>query len=270
MRLNNAVVLITGASSGIGRAAAVECARRGAAVLVAGRDPDRTRETAALVGGTALLADLVRRPDRQRLVDQALGVHGRVDVVVHNAGAGWSGPFDTMDAEQVAELVCLNLIAPMQISRALLPPMLARGHGAVCFVSSIAGRTGVAGESVYAGTKSGLDGFAESLRAEARGSGVTVGLVVPGVVDTGFFEARGGPYTRRRPRPVTAERVADTLATLIETGRAETWVPGWLRVAPAVRALLPGIYRVLSARFGEPVRMGKGRSGGAESIDEQR
>jgi short-subunit dehydrogenase len=258
MRLNNAVVLITGASSGIGRATAVACARRGAAVLVHGRDPGRTQETARLVGGTALLADLARRPDRHRLVDRALATHGRIDVVVNNAGAGWSGSFDAMAVERPAELVELNLVAPMEISRALLPPMLARRAGAVCFVSSIAGRTGVAGEAVYAGTKSGLDGFAESLRAEAQGSGVTVGLVVPGVVDdTGFFDSRGSPYTRRRPRPVRPGRVAEALVSTIESGRAETWVPGWLRIAPAVRALAPGAYRVLSGRFGEPTRMGK-------------
>lgn len=256
MRWAGAVVLVTGASSGIGRATALKCAERGAEVLVQGRDPGRTNETAASSGGTPLLADLADTAERQRLIDDALAVRGRVDVVINNAGAGWSGPFTEMAADRSAELIALNLTAPIAISRALLPPMLARGRGAIGFVTSVAGRTGVAGESVYSATKAGLDCFAESLRSEAHGTGVRVSRVVPGIVDdTAFFAARSSRYTRRVPRPVPADRVADTLLTGIETDRAESWVPRWLRIAPAVRAVLPGVYRGLSDRFGQPTRI---------------
>jgi short-subunit dehydrogenase len=131
--------------------------------------------------------------------------------------------------------------------------MLERRSGHLCLVGSIAGRTGVAGEAVYSATKAALDAFAESLRLELHGSGVGVSLVVPGVVDTGFFAARGRPYDRRSPRPVSSDRVAAAVVDAIAHDRAEAWVPGWLRVAPAVRSLAPGAYRRLSARFGEQV-----------------
>lgn len=255
MRLADAVVLVTGASGGIGRAVAIQLAGCGAEVLVHGRDPGRTAETAALSGGTALIADLTDPRQRQRLVDEALHTRGRVDAVINNAGAGWSGPITGMTGDQAAALIELNLTAPIEISRGLLPGMLERRRGAICYVTSIAGRAGVAGEAVYSSAKAGLDAFADSLRTEAQGSGVTVGVVVPGAVDTRFFAARGVPYRRRWPRPVRAERVADAVVHTVETGRAEAWVPRWLRIAPTVRALAPRPYRALSGRFGESTRI---------------
>ncbi len=125
--------------------------------------------------------------------------------------------------------------------------MVERKHGAICFVTSIAGRTGVAGEAVYSATKAGLDAFAESLRGETAGSGVNISVVVPGVVDTGFFETRGSPYTRTRPRPIPAETVADAVVRAVQRDRAEEWRPRWLRIAPTVRALAPGAFRALAS-----------------------
>jgi short-subunit dehydrogenase len=154
-------------------------------------------------------------------------------------------PQDTVDRLQT-----VNLGAPIALTRALLPGMRERGRGRLVFVTSIAGRLGVAGESVYAATKAGLDCFAESLRLELRGTGVTVGVVVPGVVDTPFFERRGAPCPRRRPRPIPATAVADAVARCVETGAAEIYAPRWLRLPVAVRGVLPGPYRRLAARFG--------------------
>jgi short-subunit dehydrogenase len=88
-------------------------------------------------------------------------------------------------------------------------------------VTSIAGRTGVAGEAVYSATKAGLDAFAESLRAETAQSGVGINVVVPGVVNTGFFETRGSPCARTRPRPMPADTVADAVVLAVERDRAE-------------------------------------------------
>jgi NAD(P)-dependent dehydrogenase (short-subunit alcohol dehydrogenase family) len=105
-----------------------------------------------------------------------------VDVLVSNAGLGWAGPVTEMTAAKTAELVAVNLTAPMQLTRLLLPGMAQRGRGRVVFVSSIAGAVGVAGEAVYAATKAGLAMFAESLAYETRGQGVGVSVVVPGVI----------------------------------------------------------------------------------------
>lgn len=253
MRLDGKVALVTGASAGIGAAVAERLALSGARVVVHGRDAERTAEVAARVGGVPVLGDLAVAGKTAELAEAALAVHGRIDILVANAGLGWSGPFVEMRAEEIDHLVALDLLAPLQLVRCLLPSMVRQGSGHIALVGSIAGRTAVAGEAVYAATKAALDVFAESLRLEIRGSGVSVSLTIPGVVDTGFFSARGRPYDRKRPRPLPATDVAQALVDGIANDRAEIWIPGWLRVAPAVRALAPGLYRRLSARFGEQV-----------------
>ena len=251
--MDGRVALVTGASAGIGAQVAEQLAAAGVRLVVHGRDEERTWAVAERTGGEPIVADLAVPGVAAELAVAALSVHGRVDIVVANAGAGWSGPFVEMRAAEVDELVALDLVAPLQLVRCLLPPMLERRDGHVALVGSIAGRTGVAGEAVYAATKAALDVFAESLRLEVRGSGVAVSLTIPGVVDTGFFAARGRPYDRSRPRPVPPADVARALVDGIANDRAEVWIPRWIRVAPVVRALVPGLYRQLSARFGEQV-----------------
>lgn len=250
MRIRDRVALVTGASSGIGWATAVRLAEAGARVIVHGRDLARLSALAELVRGVPVTAELSDPEQADRLAHAALQVAGRIDIVVNNAGAGWAGPFDRMPAPDIARLVAVNLTAPMALTRAVLPAMRAQGDGYLMFVTSIAGRMGVAGEAVYAATKAGLDVFAESLRLEVRGSGVDVGVLVPGVVQTRFFERRGQPYARNRPRPVPADRVAEALIKAIAAGRAERYVPAWLRLPVAVRGSAPGLYRRLAGRFG--------------------
>lgn len=249
MRLTGAVVLVTGASSGIGAALVRRLATAGSRVIAAGRDPDRLARLAAETGATTLPADLARPGAGRELAERALARHRRVDVLVNNAGVGWAGAFAGM-ADQVAdELLAVNLRAPIELTRALLPGMCRHG-GQLVFVGSIAGRLGVGGEAVYAASKAGLDAFAESLRLELAGRGVTVTMIVPGVVDTPFFVRRGRPYDRRRPRPLPAELAAAALADAIARDRAEVYVPGWLRLPVAVRGALPALYRRLATRFG--------------------
>ena len=127
--------------------------------------------------------------------------------------------------------------------------MLERGSGRIVLVASVAGLTGVAGESVYAAAKAGLLVFGESLRLELAGTGVGVGTVSPGVVDTAFFARRGTPYDRERPKPIPPGRVADAVIRSLE-GKDDLVVPGWLGIAPKVRAVAPAVYRRLARRFG--------------------
>lgn len=261
MRLRGSVVLVTGASSGIGTAVAEMLAGRGASLLVHGRDPERTAAVARRTGGEALCADLAAPGAAEKLARDALKVHGRVDILVASAGVGRSEPFATTDPGDIPRLVAVDLVAPMQLVRVLLPGMLERGDGYLLLIGSVAGRTAVAGEAVYAAAKAGLDAFAECLRLELHGSGVGLGVVLPGVVDTAFFEHRGRPNERVRPRPVPAERVGRAAVRAIEQGRPETWVPRWLRIAPIVRVLAPSAYHRLSLRYGEQVRSTARKSG---------
>lgn len=242
MRLSGARVLITGASSGIGAATAREMARAGARLVLAGRDGRRLEAVAAETGGRTLpgdlaggVADLARRA-------------GPVDVLVSNAGAGWAGPLARMPEAAIERLVTVNLAAPLLLTRLLLPGMIERGRGHVVFVASIAGAVGVREEAVYSATKAGLLIFAEGLRHELHRVGVSV--VLPGVVDTPFFDRRGTPYARKRPVPVPPERVARAIVSAVEHDRAETYVPGWLRLPSRVKGAAPGLFRLLAARFG--------------------
>jgi short-subunit dehydrogenase len=117
-------------------------------------------------------------------------------------------------------------------------------------VASIAGHLGVKGEAVYAATKGGLVVFAESLQQELAGSGVGVTLVSPGVIETEFFERRGAPYARTRPRSVPPEPLAREIAAAIESGRPLLIAPHWLQLPVRLHGLAPGLYRALASRFG--------------------
>lgn len=244
------VALVTGASSGIGAATAVRLMRAGWYPLLSGTDIGRLNQVAARAGGTALVADLCAADGPDSLAARALAVGGRVDLLIANAGVGWRGPFARMPVDALERMIALNLTAPLRLARLLLPGMVERGSGRIVLVGSIVGRIGVRDEAVYAATKAGLSMFAESLRYELRGTGVSVGVVLPGVVDTPFFSRRGTPYQRRHPRPVPAGRVADAIIAAIADGRQQVIVPGWLRVPERVHGVAPRLFERLASRFG--------------------
>lgn len=253
MQVAGAVALVTGGSSGLGSALCRRLSAHGARVLVHGRDAVRAQQIADEIHGDVVLGDLADPAIVDDLARRALAVHGRLDLLVNNAGLGWSGRFVDMDSRQIHRLTAVNLSAPIALTRALLPGMLDAGHGHVCFIGSVAGRMGVAGESTYAATKSGLDTFAESLRMETAGSGVEISVAIPGVVDTPFFTHRGRAYDRERPRPLPADAAARAITRMIAEGGSERWIPSWLRAADVVRHLAPSAYRRLAGRFGERI-----------------
>jgi uncharacterized protein len=231
------VALVTGASSGIGAAVADRLAVDGWGLVLVGRDRARLDAVAARTGGRPLVADL------RTAVGTAAACEAGSEaaLLVHAAGLGASAALAETAAATVEELVAVNLTAPMQLTRALVPSLGAR-DGHVVFVASIAA-VGVADEAVYSATKAGLRGFADALRAEG---GVRVTTVLPGAVDTPFFTRRGRGYDRRVPRPVSAERVAAALVEGVRRNRAEVFVPRWLAAAARVHGLAPALFARLS------------------------
>jgi short-subunit dehydrogenase len=123
-----------------------------------------------------------------------------------------------------------------------------RGH--LVFVTSIAGRMGVADEAVYSASKAGLSTFADAIRLAHAPDGIGVSVVVPGVVDTKFFDRRGRPYDRRSPRPVPAAKVAAALVAAVEHNRPEVFVPAWLRFPARLNGLAPALVAKLQRKFG--------------------
>lgn len=248
--LAGAACLVTGASGGIGAATARRLVAAKARVAICGRDRSALDALAGEIGGRVLEGDLTEPGRPEALVAEAEAQLGPLDVIVSNAGVGWTGPFVDMAGADADRLVALNLVAPIHLCRAALPGMVERGRGHLVLVSSVAGHLGVRQEAVYSATKAGLVGLAGALRAELAAAGVGVSLVSPGVVATAFFDRRGRPYNRRVPRPMAPDRVAKAVEDAIVEGQAQVIVPGWLALPVALSALTPGLYRRLSARWG--------------------
>lgn len=256
MQLRGSIVIVTGASRGIGEATARLLAARGATVVAVGRDEVALRRLASEIGGTFVVADARDVSSAGATVAHAISECGRVDAVVANAGIGYVGDVAQMPAEEIARLVDVNVRGPLLLARAVVSSMRETsrpddaGGRAVLFVSSIAGAVGVPGESVYSATKAAVDAFATLLREELRGDHISVSTVVPGVVATGFLEGRRIPYHRRYPRPMEPERVARTVVLALESGGPRYVVPRWLAIPARLAATAPRVYRLLARRFG--------------------
>ncbi len=243
------LAVVTGASSGIGRAIATALADAGCRIVATGRNTERLADVAMQTGGDYIAADLVE-PGGVETVVEAVHRVGVPEIVVLSAGIGLARPASDSDDGELRRLFQLNAEAPIRLCAALLPGMRERRCGRLVFVTSIAGVLGVAGESAYASTKGALHAFAESVRVEAAADGVGVTTVVPGVVDTRFFAQRGHRYTRRFPRPIPPERVGRAVVRAIERDRAQVVVPGWLRLPIAVRGAFPEVYARAASKFG--------------------
>ncbi|MGA9760999.1 MAG: SDR family NAD(P)-dependent oxidoreductase [Gaiellaceae bacterium] len=254
LNLRGAVCLVTGASSGIGRAAAFELRRAGCELVVSSDEEELLAELAREIGATALAFDLSLPGAARELARAALALHERVDVLVNAAGIGLYRPVAETSPQEIERVLAVNVASPIQLTGALLPGMLERRRGHIVNIGSVIAHAGRKNEAVYAASKGALELFTESLRFELYGSGVGASLVSPAVVETRFFERRGVPYDRRRPAPIAPERVARAVVEAIRRDRAEIVLPAWLGLVGRVRGLAPGTFRRLERRFDRPGR----------------
>ncbi len=207
--LSSQVVAITGASSGIGEAAALACSRAGAAVALAARRAERIEALAQQIiqeGGRAIAvrADVGEEEQAQAFVERAHSELGRLDVLVNNAGVMLLGPIENAPTDEWRQMIQVNVFGVLYCTHAALPLMHAQGSGHIVNISSVAGRVARAGSGVYNLTKFGVGAFSESLRQECVPMGVRVTLIEPGAVAT---ELAG--HNRPEIREQIAKRFGD-------------------------------------------------------------
>jgi uncharacterized protein len=242
------VMLITGASSGIGEATARRLAREPDATLVlVARREERLRALAASLGEervSFVAVDLLDEHAPERIREHVLERHGRLDLLVNNAGAAWRATFADGGYENVRRTMAINFDAQVRLTEALLPLLRTSAPSAIVNVSSTAGRVARAGSGAYSASKFALAGWSDSLWAEERPNGVHVGLVLPGFISTEGFpqsELTAKPWTRWAVS--TPEKGAEAIYEAGIGRHAERYVPRPYGIAAALRVLAPGLVR---------------------------
>jgi short-subunit dehydrogenase len=241
------VALVTGASRGIGLAVTKALVPKRVRVAIVGRSRERLDEIARELAPADVAAFPLDVRDRAALAALPEGVvdrFGRLDIVVHSAGVNHRGAVMARPAEDLAEILDANLVAPVLLSRAALP-FLSAG-GAIVNIASLAGKVPVPSEAAYSASKAGLRAFARALDHELRGRGIAVSTVCPGPVDTAFLgDLRDVPDLVFSQPMSTAERVASAVLVAIESERREIDVPTLSGKLATLGYLSPRFFGVL-------------------------
>ena len=252
MQIKGKNVVVTGASSGIGRAVSLEFARRGANVILAARrrellDEVATECRALGVTATAVETDVTNRDQCFALIEKA----GTVDVLVNNAGFAIFDAIESAKADDAIEMMNTNYFGTLHCTQAVLPQMLARRSGSIVIVSSIAGLMGYSHMGAYCATKFAVVGMAEALRDEVIGRGVQVALVCPGTTETDFFvKAERGklPGASRLILGIAPQRVARAICDAADDGRYRRILPLTAAVFIRLKEFFPRVAHSLFRR----------------------
>ena len=249
--------IVTGASSGIGRAIALELARQGATVVLVARRQDRLDELAEQIaahGGRAecVAGDVTDPQTRQASIDAARSGFGGLDLLVNNAGIGAMGLFEDAEATRVRRTMEVNFFALVEMTRLALPLLKQGTDPMIVNVGSILGHRGVPHNSEYCASKFAVQGFSEAIRSELAPQKIDVLVVSPGTTETEFFDRviqRTGEPSWPEHRAVTAAEVARQTVRAIRRGRHEIIPYRWGRVLCWLNRLSPGLVDRLMARY---------------------
>jgi short-subunit dehydrogenase len=250
--LKDKTVVVTGASSGIGRAAALELARRGANLVLAARRGELLEQVATECRALSVecriaVTDVTKREDCARLIETA----GNVDVLINNAGFAIFDLFESARPDDLESMMQTNYFGAVWCAQAVLPQMLARRSGTIINVASIAGIMGYARMGGYCATKFAMIGFSETLRDEVLGRGVRVAMVCPGTVETQFFvkaERDKMPGASRLILAIKPERVARAIADAAEDGKYRRILPVGAMAFLRMKELFPRFAHLLMRR----------------------
>jgi uncharacterized protein len=254
MDFNDSVVLITGASTGIGRSLAIELAARGAMIVGCARSRERLEEMLRLIesrspSSMVMGCDVGQREQVQTMVRQVVARFGRIDVLINNAGVGMRSPFAETPLDTIEAIMRTNYLGAVYCTHEVLPGMLQRGNGHIVNISSIAGKMGSLNLTGYCASKFALNGFSESLYHELKPRGVRVSVICPGPVRTEFNKAfAGNPPKAPAFLAVEPDAVARAVVRAIERERFEIVLPRSLATISWVGAVMPSLFRALAHR----------------------
>jgi short-subunit dehydrogenase len=249
-------LLVTGASQGIGRALAIEAARRGAKVLATARNADLLRglaDEARAAGGTleALRADVTSAADRRAMADAMVRHFGGLDVLVNNAGIGATGHFADATEDRLRSIFEVNFFGLAELTRVCLPLLKKGTRTAVVNVSSIVGKRGLPGRSEYAASKFAVQGLSESIRGELAIHGIDVLVINPGLTQTNFpnnMLERRSRLQVDHMRGMTAEQAAKATLRAIASGTDEVTFTARGKLFVFVSRFFPRLVDRIAAR----------------------
>ncbi|MHC5110275.1 MAG: SDR family NAD(P)-dependent oxidoreductase [Planctomycetota bacterium] len=238
--LANRTVLITGASSGIGRATAAAFHRAGCQVVATARRSELLQSLKDELGDRVSIVpgDITLAEGRAAAMAAARSAFGQIDILVNNAGWASFGTVERMPQDHIDRMLALNLAAPIALTQAVLPEMIDRGHGQIINISSVVGNQAIPRMTIYSATKAALTSFSTGLRMELRGTGIDVILVAPGSTNTAFFTDAASVDARAErvaSTQYTADRVAAAVVRSSRIQRAEVTLTAEGKAMSAIR-----------------------------------
>ena len=252
MTFQDRVVLITGASNGIGRRLAIDLAARGAIVVGCGRSPERLQAVAAEMRSTSprsttIECDVSKLDQVREMVNSVLSSFGRIDILINNAGIGMRTPFVDTSIEVIEALMRTNYLGAVYCTHAALPSMIARGSGHIVNISSAAGKIGTLNIAGYCASKFAMNGLSESLYYELKPLGIDVSVICPGPVRTDLNKSFADiPPKSPASLVVSPEFVSAAIIKAIEDKRFEVVLPRWLALICWFKNFTPNLFRVIA------------------------
>jgi short-subunit dehydrogenase len=241
MDIKDKVVLVTGASTGIGLETARLLAKNGAILALNARSVDKLQKLSGeLPGSAAFPADMSEESEVRRMIDAVQAKFGRIDILVNNAGRGMHCPLEAIDIKEYRKLLDLNVVGPLVAMQAAIPVMRRQGGGAIVNISSGTALMYGPGLSGYSATKRALGGLSLTARAELATDKIVVSLVYPYITKSDFYKnlVPGGnrpesvdAFVGGRPPADTSEYVAKLIMDVIKSGEAEIFAHGWMNKA---------------------------------------
>ncbi|MGD9899760.1 MAG: SDR family NAD(P)-dependent oxidoreductase [Calditrichaceae bacterium] len=251
MSFEKKVIIITGASSGIGRSLALKFAKLKARVVLASRNAAELNrlETSIREGGAeafAIPADISKKQDMENLIKETLNRWEQIDIFIANAGQYIQGNIADIGIDQFEKSMAVNFYGAVFGIKEALPHMLERGAGHIAVINSLDARKGIRGDGPYVAAKSALAGFCDVLRQELHGSGVSVTTVFPGRVDTPMIENLSVPFISPKISP---GKVADAVIKGIRKNKGDVIVPSLYRPMVILNTAFPGLMDILYRKF---------------------